>query len=1028
MWKGPADHVEGESPIFHVVVGTKTSGDKTGSIYTARIDPCARNPWSRLGFPAQASGLDQLSPMALPGGESAMVSVFHDTVSSKPPRCVGHVFGPDGGFLRQFEAKAGVLKGVNSVFSHLNPWNTTDLVLAGNDGIGICDSTQEYDAMSEHMLKGIAFKQVVCDEAEDSSRPLTHTRLAIFAVSKDDELYYIDGERNYAADEPRMSFQWSGLPIRRNVSQISTRYNALQCSSELLMATENDTALRFLRREPSGKSWTEDRVTLKGHKTMRFDAFVTNLVFTDGFGKPVPENYKVKLTSEPLHIVANDRSYATGLKVTVLKTDRNGSILIVIPTNGKIACPPLNLSISDFCFKVDPAQRVDRLIGGLNSKDAFSAAKASNGEMIFAGCSSETLTDAASVLGKYGDIKASIHEPSQSRSLDIDLSSGRGNYEWGSWFDNVTSWAEKFLGDCIESIKYVAKETVKMAIRIAGPVVKLVFKIGKALCSFVVKTLDTVLTAVANFLETTLGLDFLSRLLKFLKAVFDPAAVKATQEVVKKAIIGSISLSERFISVNRASMEDLLGDAEDMLKGYLGDPKDLPGGNSSAPNVSSILNNPVIRLISKIDPLSWLMEAITEEFTDFKVPSFAALTDGIIKAISPNLINNFSLISKLWDIFFQELCTVLSNPSQLLPALIRALKTVALKLTKVIKEAILSLFDLLLTILHELPLILSSSWKLGGLTDIWEELTGQEFSVMNFLTYPIAVIMNVTSVLSSGKLPFEGQTAALARFNFDSVVIKPFYESTRDLKTTTSSMEIGGQWGREDVHKTRAQSSQLNHLGGLKMGYSGALASPPLITYANNDSSTISAKEIFRNLCTIAENFSRIAISLDLLLEGGRIQDRRQRLIDDYAAGAVTEARLHDAIAAQDARPTGYNITKWRILGIFFHSVAIIGGTLLHERSNTKDWTFDSIIGVVGVGEFVVAAASLCGANVEMSLQGAGSRAFAVERFICNGGDSWDTDLYLYQGEKPYHGQDLYSGRLGEYYRGHSLDYSFDNK
>lgn len=511
------------------------------------------NPWTKLTFPTHAAGLLQISPMVLPSGESAMVSVSRGSDESKPSRCVGHIFAPDGGFIRQFEAKAGDLEGVNGIFSHLNPWNTTDLILAGNKGIGVCDSTREYDTVAEHILEGIAFKQVVCAEVEDSTRPSTHTRLAIFAVSKDDKLYYVDGERDYAADEPRMVFQYSGLPIRRNVTQMSVRYNALQCSSELLLATDNDSALRFLRREPSGKSWTEDRITRRGRKTIQMDAFVTNLVLTDGLGKPVPPDYEVKLTSEPLHIVANDKSYASGIKETVLTTNENGSILIVIPTNGKIACPPLNLSVGGFKFKIDPAQRVDRLIGKLSSEAALSGAEASNGDKIFAGCSPESLSEAASILGKYSDIKASVKAPSSDRGgRDVDFSAQDNNspsvqhdylaqdnfsalntFEWASWFDRATAWAEKFVGDCIESIKYVAKESVKMAIRIAGPVVKMVFMIGKTLCSFVVKTLDTVLTAVGNFLESTLGIDFLNRLLKFFKAMFDPAAIKATQEVGK---------------------------------------------------------------------------------------------------------------------------------------------------------------------------------------------------------------------------------------------------------------------------------------------------------------------------------------------------------------------------------------------------------------------------------------------------------------------------------------------------------------
>lgn len=539
-----ADLLEGEKQAFYTVVGTQVSGSKTGSIYSVLMDVTAQNPWTKLTFPIDVAELLQISPMSLPGGENAVVSISHDTVDSKPRRCVGHIFGSDGGFVRQFEAKAGSLRGVNSVFSHLNPWNTTDLILAGNNGIGVCDSTQSYDTVSNHILEGIALKQVVCSEVEDPDRPSTHTRLSMFAVSKDDELYYIDGERNYAADEPRLSFQWSGLPIRNHVSQVSTRYNPLQGSSELLFASDNDNALKFLRREPSGRSWVEDRITVRGksRKTLKIDAFVTSLVFTDGHGKPVLPNYKVKLTSEPLHIVSNDRCFAIGRKETVLTTDDNGSILIVIPANGKISCPSLELSMAGFKFTVDPSQRVDRLLGNLNSEASLSGARAANGDMIFAGCSGQTISDAAGILGQYNDIRGGVTKPSLNGRKDIDLSVSHQDQwgeqfdsltanSWGSWFDKATTWASNFVGDCIEAIKYVAKQTVKLAIKIAGPVVKAVIKVGKALCAFVVKTVGPVLTAVGSFLENILGVEFVSKLVNYLRVVFDPSTIQATQEV-----------------------------------------------------------------------------------------------------------------------------------------------------------------------------------------------------------------------------------------------------------------------------------------------------------------------------------------------------------------------------------------------------------------------------------------------------------------------------------------------------------------
>lgn len=339
---------------------------------------------------------------------------------------------------------------------------------------------------------------------------------------------------------PQMSLEChsnTGVPIRRNVTQMSARYNGPQCSSELLLATEDDTALYYLRRDPSGRSWTEDRITRKGSKSTCFDAFVTTLVLTNGLGKPVPPNYPVKVTSEPLHIVANDKSYSIGSQETTLVTDNQGSILIAIPANGKIACPFLKVSsIGGFSFDINPAQRVDRLLGKLGSAKAPMDATSANGNLVFDGCSSDTLSAASSIFGKYEDIKSLLKTPASTRSPAsrvFDLSGGdeKGSSSSDNWFDKAVAATEAYLGDYIDNIKLGVQTVVRLAIRFLEPGITLIFKTGSKIVSFALKQADSVLSAIGNFMENQLGIDLLNRVLDFMRAMYDPAIIKSTQDV-----------------------------------------------------------------------------------------------------------------------------------------------------------------------------------------------------------------------------------------------------------------------------------------------------------------------------------------------------------------------------------------------------------------------------------------------------------------------------------------------------------------
>ena len=607
--------------------------------------------------------------------------------------------------------------------------------------------------MSKVLLSEIAFSQVVCAEEADPECPEDQTRLALFAVAESGELYYLDGARILASGD--LNFQYSGLPIRRDVTHMSTRFNGPRCSSELLFATEKDSALHYLRRSSTGSVWTEDRITRKAFKMTKFDAFLITLVLSDGEGNPVAPGYGVTFTSEPLHLVANDQSFALSQAETVLRTDASGSILLVIPSDGKLGCPPINAAIGSYKFKVNPGQRVDRLLSKLNSADAMRDARSAQGDSIFEGLSNDKLEGASSVCGQYDEIKKDMQKPA---GADVTRELGEPDKD-KNWFERVVSSTEKFLGDCIEAVKTAVKTVVKVAIKILGPVVKIVFKILGKVFSFVLSGLDKLLTCIGNFLENVLGVGFLNKMLRFLKAVFNPEAIAKTQnvsskepclpgitlppiddmqQVLKKAVSGGMKVAHRVLATNKASILDMFDDAEDNLKKYIDDPREPPRDGANLPDLSWIFNNPVVRLLSKINPLGWVMEAVAEELPDIKLPSLGPLFDGITEAIGDRAEDQLKVVMQLWDTFMAELPKVLAKPKTVLTSLLRVAKSVVWALFD-FRNLVVVIYDAITVFVRELEPLLSAPWKLGALTETWEDITGSEFSILSFITYPLAV-------------------------------------------------------------------------------------------------------------------------------------------------------------------------------------------------------------------------------------------------------------------------------------------------
>lgn len=78
---------------------------------------------------------------------------------------------------------------------------------------------------------------------------MTHalaSKIAIFAVTDQGELYFIEGVRD---GNGKVGLRTSGLPIRKDVHLLSSPYNSKRELCELIYITRHDNEIRHLFRD-----------------------------------------------------------------------------------------------------------------------------------------------------------------------------------------------------------------------------------------------------------------------------------------------------------------------------------------------------------------------------------------------------------------------------------------------------------------------------------------------------------------------------------------------------------------------------------------------------------------------------------------------------------------------------------------------------------------------------------------------------------------------------------------------------------
>lgn len=421
----------------------------------------------------------------------------------------------------------------------------TDLVFACEQGVGFVNyKTIANKPIPVSGLPKIGFRQVVCSE-KVNTKVQTETSIVMFAVSDDNELYYIQGARHWSTDNS-IYLTSSGLPIRKNVSCISCQYNQAANSSELVYTTTEADEVKHLIRDPNTTGWSETNISFPAPTQFKkYHAFVTTISLRNTRGHSLGEGFPVEVSSESMHILANDSSYRLSSFARTLRTDSQGQLVLVAQAsdsvesaaNLSLKAPVYNVRItrqgSSHSEDIQAGQRVIAGLQKLDSPEKLAGARSTTGEYIFRSDVLQTrrkdFEGSARMLSELPWLLSNI-SGDQTSTKEIALE--RENTSADS--DDEEQSFLGFIGDAIEWLRSAVKTVAKVVIRVVARGIKFVLTVGTKLLSLVVDTAGQLLSSIGDFLKSTLGINYME-IFKMLGLMFDPAKIKENQKVRSEA-------------------------------------------------------------------------------------------------------------------------------------------------------------------------------------------------------------------------------------------------------------------------------------------------------------------------------------------------------------------------------------------------------------------------------------------------------------------------------------------------------------
>ena len=203
----------------------------------------------------------------------------------------------------------------------------------------------------------------------------------------------------------------------------------------------------------------------------------------------------------------NERTHILDASNTAIEADIYGKCSIVARTDESLACSKYEIVLTQYTptespvlIHVEPAQRVIRGLGNIKTSSDIQDATSTAGVSVF---KSHTADEgdfklAAAALGSFNDMALAI-EPdtaqailgSRPSSADVTVawqkdSKGKVTKTDHSWIEEAVDGVEHFFGDVLEAYRSALIAVTKIALKVVGPILTIVFEIAGTVIRFVV--------------------------------------------------------------------------------------------------------------------------------------------------------------------------------------------------------------------------------------------------------------------------------------------------------------------------------------------------------------------------------------------------------------------------------------------------------------------------------------------------------------------------------------------------------------
>ncbi|EPS34733.1 hypothetical protein PDE_09697 [Penicillium oxalicum 114-2] len=668
-------------------------------------------------------------------------------------RAISCLFQGDGVAKQLFLTGAGR---PISVSPNENYRGYTDIFAATDNGICFFDHTR-LGRTPKILGSGIGFKEVVSSESIGPEEDTAH--IQVVAISSHNELFFFQGSRS-TTSKTEVSWTESNVPIRTGVMHVACHYNRLSGACELVYASSSHDEIRHLSRDPRSSMWCENVLSVtsagdgKQPKTTKRPASISTVTLHDGDGDPVPFEFEAYLSAEPALALINGAAYNLDGRPQKVPTNELGQLKIVLPLQHGIYATDIKISAESpheqvRTHHVRSCSRALQTFNSIKEPSDLKNAVTTDGRPLFdefkkKSLADESLKSAVSVFKMIPSISQSQDTliPLNVEAEDIILCwektpEGKSTTTEHSWISDAMDVAGDFLGDVLEFLKKAVKTVVKLAMKIAGPVIMFIIRIGARVIRFALRTIGQLLSCIPDILDV-LGVDT-SAMRDWL--TFHYVKVEETQKELTWAINKTLDLSAEFVQVQIPILLKLVDELDPFLETIISRPIERQEKPQSRQSIlTRILNNPIISRLLEFNPVSWILEAVTEEL-DIQVPrtSFAFLSNAM-EAMGDVFDELGRLVLNILDRLGSGL---MSNPTAIGKILMDCLRSSIWTIYDSFKKVAGTVFSSASELFIVFKDFLQETWVVPGLTDLWEDLTGCPFSAINFITYVSAQVLEL---------------------------------------------------------------------------------------------------------------------------------------------------------------------------------------------------------------------------------------------------------------------------------------------